>query len=45
MRLLMAMLSATFNGVKAQAVLKWRLQFIRFVMYAELIIIIIIIII
>ncbi|KAL1518863.1 hypothetical protein AB1Y20_003140 [Prymnesium parvum] len=36
MRLFMAMLSATFNGVKATATLEWRLQFLRFVLFAEL---------
>jgi hypothetical protein len=36
-RLLMAMLTATFNTIRAQAVLEWRLQLARHVLRAELV--------
>ena len=35
MRLLMAMLTATYHSINKDAVLKWRVQFVRFVMFAE----------
>ena len=36
MRLFMALLSATYNSIKQSATLEWRLQFLRWVLYAEL---------